>query len=114
LIWGIAVDDEQVYFTGANSDQAAFTLEPSGVTIRNSAFGSASLVNGSLLWEVAAPLNSVAYAMPTVVGDIVLVCTTNRINVTDPALLHGEFLALDKHTGKTLLDVRWTMWSMVA
>jgi len=105
LIWGIAVNNEQVYFTAANSDQAAFTLSPSNVTIRNSAFGSAFLLNGSIVWEVAAPLNSVSYAMPTVVGDIVLVRTTNPINVTDPALFHGEFLALDKHTGQTLLDI---------
>lgn len=62
-------------------------------------------MNGSLLWEVAAPLNSLSYGMPSVVGDVVLIYTTNPINVTDPALLHGEFLALDKHTGSTLLDI---------
>lgn len=105
LIWGVAVDDERVYFTAVNSYQTTFALQPSGGTISSSAFGSAALSNGSLLWEIAAPHDSLALAMPTVVGDVVLVATTKPLNVTGTAAGHGDFLALDKYTGRVLLDV---------
>jgi len=107
LIWGIAVDDERVYFTAANFDQAAFTLQPeggTGTTIYNSGFGCAALVNGELVWEIQAPDNALSLAVPTVVGDVVLVCTTYPINVTEPAGVHGELLALDKYSGRVILD----------
>jgi outer membrane protein assembly factor BamB len=105
LIWGIAVDDERIYFTAVNSDQVDFTLPSSGGAITYSAFGSASLLNGSLLWEVPTPFSSVSYAMPTVVGDLVLVATTMPLNATSAAASHGEFLALDKRTGRIVLDL---------
>lgn len=102
----MAVDDQRVYFTAANFDQAAFTLEPEGsAAIYNSGFGSAGLVDGELVWEIQAPGNSLSLAPPTVVGDVVLVCTSYPINVTGPAEVHGELLALDKYTGRTLLDM---------
>lgn len=105
LIWGLAVDDERVYFTAANSLRTAFTLQPSGGTINYSAFGCAALSNGSLLWEIPAPHDSESFAMPTVVGDVVLTATTMSYNVTGSAKAHGDFLALDKYTGRILYDV---------
>lgn len=103
LSWGIAVDDDQVYFTVINIIDFKYTLEPSGQTANRSAHGAASLLNGTLLWEVPTPGDGgVAYGPPTVVGDIVLVSKTG----SDPSgtlsfdSTVGSLLAFDKRTGK--------------
>jgi len=105
LSWGIAVDDGRVYFTVINILGDTFTLEPSGKTANRSAHGAASLLNGTLLWEVPTPgVGGVAYGPPTVVGDIVLVSKTGSdpngtltFDSTD-----GSLLAFEKATGKLI------------
>jgi outer membrane protein assembly factor BamB len=82
LSWGIAVDDDQVYFTVINIIDFKYTLEPSGQTANRSAHGAASLLNGTLLWEVPTPGDGgVAYGPPTVDSTV------------------GSLLAFDKRTG---------------
>jgi hypothetical protein len=103
LSWGIAVDDGRVYFTVINILEETFTLEPSNQTTSKSAHGAASLLNGTLLWEVPTPgVGAVAYGPPTVVGDLVLVSRTgsdpNRTLTFDET--DGSLLAFEKSTGK--------------
>jgi outer membrane protein assembly factor BamB len=106
LVWGVAVDETQVYFTALNFNQVPFLLQPSGQNIINSAFGAASLKDGSLIWEVQSlPEASLAEVPPTVVNDIVLVGTTGA-NISDAYTGNGGVLKiLDKHTGKLIKSV---------
>jgi outer membrane protein assembly factor BamB len=46
--WGIAVDDNQVYFTAINSNYANWQLLPLNQTINRSAYGAASLATHNL------------------------------------------------------------------
>jgi hypothetical protein len=107
LSWGIAVDDSRIYFTAINSREEAWQLDPSGQTVTRSAYGAASLLNGSLLWETGTPLNGVAYGPPTVVGDVVLVARTgfdpNQTLTYDST--NGSLIALRKATGNILTTI---------
>ena len=105
LIWGIAVDDTQVYFTAVNFNGVAWQLQPSNRTIRNSAFGSASLANGTLLWETQSlPTTSLSLVPPSVVNDVVFVGRTGN-NISDSFVgTHGALFALDKYTGVLIRD----------
>jgi outer membrane protein assembly factor BamB len=107
LSWGVAVDDSQVYFTAINSIEKAWQLEPSGQTVIRSAYGAASLSNGSLLWETGSPLNGVAYGPPTVVGDLVLVARTgfdpNQTLTYDST--NGSLIVIQKATGNILTAI---------
>ncbi|KAK4978314.1 hypothetical protein LTR66_004505 [Elasticomyces elasticus] len=106
LIWGIAVDDTQVYFTAVNSYNIEWQLQPSNQTIRNSAFGSASLANGKLLWETQSlPSTSISFVPPSVVNDVVFVGRTGN-NFSDAYVgTHGSLVLLDKHTGAVIRDI---------
>jgi hypothetical protein len=80
-----------------------YTFELSGQAANRSAYRAVSLSNRTLLWEVPTPGNgSVAYSLPTVVGDIVLVSKTgsdpNRTLSFDSIV--GSLLAFEKKTGK--------------
>jgi outer membrane protein assembly factor BamB len=105
LNWGIAVDDRAVYYTAINSGRVAFAL-PNGTTISNSAFGAASLKNGSMLWQTKAPRNTVTSVIPVVVNDVVLTGVTG--NHTEGQLVPtgpGSFLAMSKSTGEILEEI---------
>jgi hypothetical protein len=65
LSWGIAVDDCRVYFTAINSLDVPWQLQPSNQTVDRSEYGAESLSNGTILWEIATPLDGVAYGPPT-------------------------------------------------
>lgn len=95
LIWGIAVDDKQVYFTAANTGLQTWQLYGSNATIQNSAYGAAELATGKLTWETASPRNSTSVVPPTVVGDAVLVGRTTYNSTGGP----GALLVIDKHSG---------------
>ena len=97
LSWGIACDNAQVYFTAINYGKFAWNIQPSNVQITNSAFGSANLLTGDIVWETQVPQNNLAYAPPSVVGDIVLVSRAGLNAV-------GSLMALSKTTGAVLLD----------
>ncbi|TPX18977.1 uncharacterized protein E0L32_011370 [Thyridium curvatum] len=106
LTWGIAVDDEAVYYVAANSLRVNYTLPLSGGTvISNSAYGAASLKTGEILWQVPAPGNMTSFVAPAVANDVVLVGSTGSY---DPASLFplgaGKFHVLDKKTGQILKD----------
>lgn len=105
LSWGIAVDESSIYYTAVNSDLRTWTTRPSNQTIRTSAFGSASLLDGSVKWET--PALAFAEAPPTVVNDVVLFTRTG--NSTEPSHAqydksNGGLTPVCKRTGKILKD----------
>jgi hypothetical protein len=107
LSWGIAVDDSRVYFTAINSLDKVWQLEPLGQPVTRSAYGAASLSNGTLLWGTASPSNGVAYGPPTVVGDILLVARTGFD--PDQTLTYdstnGSLIAIQKATGNIIANI---------
>jgi outer membrane protein assembly factor BamB len=106
LSWGIAADDANVYFTAINYNAHTFQLQPSNVSINNSAYGAVSLVDGSFLWETQAPHQAIAFNPPTVVNDIVI---SGYTGVDDGSgnfdQTTGALVALKKATGEIILDV---------
>jgi outer membrane protein assembly factor BamB len=105
LSWGIAIDDRAVYYTAINSGRVAFAL-PNGTSISNSAFGAASLKNGSMLWQTKAPRNTITSVIPVVVNDVVLTGVTG--NHTEGELVPtgpGSFLTISKSTGEILEEI---------
>lgn len=105
LKWGIAVDNQAVYYTDINSSRENVTL-PDGSIISNSGFGAVNLRDGSTIWKIAAPRNTTTLVAPIVVNDVVLAgitgnWTAGNFNPTGP----GSFLALNKFTGDILLEV---------
>jgi glucose dehydrogenase len=103
LSWGVAVDDQRIYFTGINAVNKPWRLQPANNTVvTNSVFGAASLADGKLLWEVPARNNDSAYTPPTAVGDIVLV---GRVKPSGPvSSTDGVLVVLGKEDGKVLLE----------
>ncbi|KAH8812383.1 quinon protein alcohol dehydrogenase-like superfamily [Xylogone sp. PMI_703] len=95
LSWGISVDDSQVYYTAINSNAGPWTIEPSGIKTNSSAYGSASLKDGTFLWGIPVPGGGTSYGPPTAVGDVVLVARTGTNN-------DSKLVAIQKHTGKIL------------
>ena len=106
LSWGIAVDDSQAYFTAINSLNLAWQLQPSNQTINNSAYGSASLADGTLVWETPTPQNQSAYPPPSVVGDLVLVGRTGVATIAGAAAgTRGGLVVMAKATGAVIADI---------
>ncbi|KAI4272781.1 MAG: hypothetical protein L6R38_006520 [Xanthoria sp. 2 TBL-2021] len=101
LIWAVAVDDTAVYYTAVNSQRKPWKLQ-SGTSLSNSAFGAATLKNGTILWETPSPGNSTTAVQPTVANDVVLVGVGGPAPYTGP----GSFLALNKYTGKIIRETR--------
>ncbi|KAL6706453.1 hypothetical protein ACN47E_005392 [Coniothyrium glycines] len=104
LSWGVAVDDNAVYYTAINSNRVEFAL-PSGETISNSAFGAVDLRDGRTLWQTAAPRNTSTVVAPVVVNDVVLTGVSG--NYSDGSFFAvgpGSFIALNKRTGEILLE----------
>ena len=106
LSWGLAVDAEQVYYTAVNSALKEFTLEPSGKNITNSAFGSAALKNGSVLWETRSPDGSFSIVLPSVVNDVALFGRTGNGTsiVSNYDLTPGGLIPVHKRTGNIIKD----------
>lgn len=106
LSWGVAVDNSRVYFTMINTQEVDWKLQPSNEASNRSAFGAVSLADGSILWQTAVPLNGTSYSPPGVVGDLVLVGKTgvDPSGTQDYDRTNGSFVALDKATGKILLE----------
>ncbi|KAK3986819.1 Quino protein alcohol dehydrogenase-like protein [Cladorrhinum sp. PSN332] len=114
VVWGIAVDGERVYYTNINSDYRNWTLLGSasgnnpGVVTNRSVYGALDLEDGRSVWQIKVPKEGgVSFAPPTVVGDLVLVGRSGE----DPegvgnvfGLTEGALLALNKKTGKVLVD----------
>jgi len=105
LSWGIAVDDSRVYYTAINSDLKTFRLQPDGPTINSSAFGAASLTDGSILWETPSPNGTFAISPPTVANDIVFFAREDSgpsIEAYETTV--GGLIPVDKFTGTILAD----------
>lgn len=103
LSWGIATDDSNVYFTAINGLAQPWTLEPSGQATNHSAYGAASLKDGTLLWEVAVPDQGIAFGPPSVVGDLVLVARAGGGSLA-AATGNGSIIALKKDSGKLVAN----------
>jgi outer membrane protein assembly factor BamB len=97
LSWGIAVDDERVYYNAINFDQATWNILPSNQSTRGSAYGAVSLKDGKPLWGTLTQTPGIAYGPPTAVGDIML---SNAPFVAGS----GGLVVLDQRTGNIL----WT------
>jgi len=106
LIWGIAVTDNQVFFTAVNSESTTWNVQPSNQSITNSAFGSVSLVNGSILWETPCPNGSVSLIAPSVVNDVAFFGATG-LNFTDAVIgaRGGSLLMLDTRSGDVVRGI---------
>lgn len=103
LTWGIATDNERVYFTGVNAQGLPWALLPENATVvHKGLWGAADAKDGKLLWEVAVPNDQYTVAPPTVVGDLVLYARLSNFGF--PAVGDGGLVVLDKATGTTLLD----------
>lgn len=85
-----------------------FQLPPSNVTVNNSAYGAASLSNGTLLWETAAPNNSISFSPPSVVNDIVIVGLTGQNYAgqgdVDYDYTNGSLIVMNKANGSILVN----------
>lgn len=106
LIWGIAVDDSRAYYTAVNTYGSNFTLlgdtPAAGSVITNSAFGSASLKDGSTQWQTQSPKDSFSEMLPSVVGDVVLFGYTGIGKNYETT--HGALVPVDKNTGAILSE----------
>ncbi|KAJ9149185.1 Quino protein alcohol dehydrogenase-like protein [Coniochaeta hoffmannii] len=103
LSWGVAVDDRRIYFTGINSANKNWTLQPrSSIVANNSVWGAASVADGKLFWETQVSERMMSYTPPTVVGDVVLVGRVKPIGPISSG--DGPLVVLDKETGRVLLE----------
>ncbi|KAL8890021.1 MAG: hypothetical protein Q9192_005934, partial [Flavoplaca navasiana] len=101
LIWAIAIDDTTAFYAAVNSQRLPWKFQD-GTSLSNSAFGAATLKNGTILWETSSPGNSTTAVQPTVVNDLVLTGVGGPAPYTGPSSL----LALNKYTGKILREIR--------
>ncbi|KAM7184188.1 Quinonprotein alcohol dehydrogenase-like superfamily [Naviculisporaceae sp. PSN 640] len=109
LSWGIAVDNEKVYYTLPYSN---FNLPFNTST---SIYGSLSLTNnGSITWEVPAASvsqgkNVVALQPPTVAGDLVFYPRAGIMSGDGTAADYdnskGSLVVLDKRTGALVREI---------
>jgi outer membrane protein assembly factor BamB len=99
LSWGVAADDERVYYTGANSGQQEWLLQPENRTaVNNSVIGAASVRDGSLLWQFPVPKGEMSLVIPAVVGDLLLTGGTGPFGYMSPG--PGTLIAAKKETGE--------------
>ena len=103
LIWGIAVDDGQAYYTAVNSLRTPWELQD-GTKLSNAAFGAASLLTGKIAWETPVPRNGTSQVMPSVVNDVVFVGTGGPYQGLLVPAPPGSLLALDKYTGEVIKE----------
>lgn len=106
LSWGIAADNDRVYFTTINSEYRTWQLQPSGESVNRSAYGAASLSDGKILWQTAVPSNGVSMGPPTIVGELILVARTGQDSAGTSKYdqSQGGLVALSKNNGKVIND----------
>ena len=105
LMWGVAADDERVYFTAINYPNLPWTLVPSNATNNGSGFGAAGLADGGVVWSIAAPAGQMTQVPPTVAGDLLLAGWTGPPPAGVPPVSSGPggLLALHRETGAEVL-----------
>jgi len=110
LAWGIAVDEERVFFAVINTGNLQWRLTPSNATISNSAYGALNLSNGKIIWQIPVPREGVCQAPPMTVGDLVLVARTGQDETGNGRFdaSKGGLVALNKFTGRVEVDYELT------
>ena len=103
LIWGVATDGRQAYYTAVNSLRTPWQLQD-GTKLSNGAFGAASLLTGKIVWETPVPRNATSQVMPSIVNDVVLVGTGGPYRGLLVPAPPGSLLALDKDTGEVIKE----------
>jgi polyvinyl alcohol dehydrogenase (cytochrome) len=98
LSWGIAVDNANIFYTAINYASMQWAIQPSGVTIGNSAWGSLDLKAGAPVWATPCPDGELAYSPPGIINDLLFVgqSGSSKVNVS------GAVLALSKTTGSVV------------
>jgi outer membrane protein assembly factor BamB len=107
MSWGMASDDRAIFYTIINYGARNLTLANGGPTINNSAWGSANLKTGGLLWQVPVPDLQLAYTPPAIVNDLMIVGRSGSRTVDNDntdGQVTGAILALSKSTGATLRE----------
>jgi outer membrane protein assembly factor BamB len=101
LSWGVAVDDNRVYYT------LPYSRFDVPANVSSTVFGAASLVNGSVLWETPATHNSLALQPPTAAGDLVFYPRAGVVDETPSGYLNskGALTVLDKRSGDVVTEV---------
>ncbi|KAF3760917.1 Quino protein alcohol dehydrogenase-like protein [Cryphonectria parasitica EP155] len=110
FMWGIAVDDNSVYYTAFNYARVQYEIQLSGssndtVNVSTSVFGALHLIDGKVAWQVPSPPNTSSIVQPTVVNDVVItgisgVQTEPNVDPVAP----GSMLVLDKASGSILAE----------
>jgi len=101
----VAVTGDQVFFTAVNSKGTTWNIQPSNRSIDNSALGSVSLVNGTILWETPSPGGSVSLVAPSV-ANVVAFFGVTELSVTNaPTGIHGSLLMLTTLSGDIIRSV---------
>jgi len=102
LIWGIAVDCDQIYFTGVNGGSQLWSpgIYANSPKTSYSGFGSLRLVDGQALWGVPSPFNSTSLTPPSVVNDVAFFgFVSSRLPGSGTG---GGLIAIHKTTGKII------------
>jgi hypothetical protein len=103
LSWGVAVDGKNVYFTEINAGGVPWKPQPANDTvITNSAYGSASVLTGAILWETPVAKNSSSSFPPTLIGDLILTGRADPLAVG--VGLSSSLVAVKKATGEIVMD----------
>lgn len=102
FMWGIAVDDANVYYASPNWLQVDYTIRVGGTetAVSTGAFGAARLVDGSIQWQTPMPPGVIGSVPPTLVNDVVLNGISGNITKMRDESGPGSLLALDKNTGR--------------
>jgi outer membrane protein assembly factor BamB len=101
LSWGVAADDRRVYYTGINSAEDEWVLQPENTTtVKNSVIGAASAKDGALLWQVPVPKGEMSLVVPAVVGDLLLTGATGPFGYNSPG--PGTVMAVKQETGEVV------------
>jgi outer membrane protein assembly factor BamB len=117
LIWGLAIDDSTIYYTAVNAGQKPWRPKGSSANVTNSAFGAASLSDGTSLWQTVVPQNMLSESVPSVVNDVVF---NGRTGIVGPGFSSvggtGGLVALNKKTGAIIrdYDLENIFWGNVA
>ena len=107
MSWGMASDDNAIFYTIINYGARNLTLTSGGAPINNSAWGSTNLKTGGLQWQVPVPDLQLAYTPPSIVNDVMFVGRSGSRTVDNDdttAQVAGAVIALSKASGATLFE----------
>ena len=103
ISWGVAVDESRVYYTAMNWNMVPWKLRSTGKEIKNSAWGAAKLIDGTIVWETQVlPDTSISQIPPTVANGVVITGRTSFSETGPKSFAGGELVMLDAASGKML------------